>query len=192
LNNKYLNKEYKNYLFLSHERNYNKYRNKLCQLLRNANGYHYLHKNTKYKHNLKKSWQVIKDIIGKIQSEKTVADKFKVDNKIIRNHFVIANEFNTFYINIGTSLARKILLLNTYIDPTSYIKKDYGNSLHLKPVVDNETLNIIWELRYTSPGHDGITAFLIKNVTTDVVTQLSYIFNLSRKCGLFHEGLKIS
>jgi len=36
-------------------------------------------------------------------------------------------------------------------------KKGHRNSLYLKPVSDNEIRNIIWELRNTSPGHDGIT-----------------------------------
>ena len=46
----------------------------------------------------------------------------------------------------------------------------------LKPISDNEIRNIIRELRNTSPG---ITAYLIKKVTDNIVIQLPYIFNLS-------------
>ena len=41
---------------------------------------------------------------------------------------------------------------NSDIDPTSYIKKDYGNSLYLRPVEGNKLQNIIRDLRNTSPG----------------------------------------
>ena len=165
-----LYKKYKKYPFLSHERVYKKYRNKLCQLLRNAERSHYHYIITKYKQNLKKSWQIIKDIIGKKQGEKVIANKFKVDNKIIMDPVVIANSFNNFYINIGHNLASKIPNPNSNINPTSYIKKEYINSLYLKPIEDNEIRNIIRDLRNTSPGHDGITAFLIKNVTDEIDT----------------------
>jgi len=47
-------------------------------------------------------------------------------------------------------------------------------------------------LRNTSPGHDGITAYLIKNVTDNIVTQLSYIFNLSLQCGVFPDEMKLA
>ena len=47
-----------------------------------------------------------------------------INSKLIKHldPVVIANACNHFYINIGTSLASKIPLPNTYIDPTSYIK----------------------------------------------------------------------
>ena len=105
---------------------------------------------------------------------------------------VIANSFNTFYINIGPNLASKIPNPNSNTNPTSYIKKEYVNSLYLKPVEDNEIRNIIRDLRNTSPGHDGITAYLIKNVTDDIVTQLSFIFNLSIECGVFPDEMKLA
>ena len=64
-----------------------------------------------------------------------------INSKLIKTTIidpvVIANAFNNFYINIGTSLASKIPLSNTYIDPTTYIKKDHGNSLYLKPLLEN-------------------------------------------------------
>ena len=50
----------------------------------------------------------------------------KLIKKTIIDFVVIANAFNNFYINIGMSLASKVPLPNTYIDPKSYIKKIMG------------------------------------------------------------------
>ena len=107
---------------MSNERIYKKYRNKLCQLLRIGERSHYEHILNKSKQNLKKSWQIIKSIIGKNQSDKVIIHKFKVDNKIIMDPVVIANSFNNLYVNIGPSLASKVPLPNLDINPTSYIK----------------------------------------------------------------------
>ena len=76
-------------------------------------------------------------------AEKIIDNKFKVDKKAIINSVFLANGFNTFYINIGTNLASKIPLSNTYIDPTTYIKKDHGNSLYLKPLLGNWEIQIL-------------------------------------------------
>ena len=43
-----------------------------------------------------KWWQIIKDVIGKKQSEKAIAHKFKVDNKITIDPAVIANALIVF------------------------------------------------------------------------------------------------
>jgi hypothetical protein len=61
--------------------------------------------------------------------------------------------------------------------------------LYLKPVSDNEIRNIIRELRNTSPG---ITAYLIKKVTDNIVIQLPYIFNLSLEFWVFPDELKLA
>jgi len=61
--------------------------------------------------------------------------------------------------------------------------------MYLKPVEDNEIRNMFGDLRNMSPTHDGATAHLIRNVTDDMVAQLSYIFNLSLQCGGFPDEI---
>ena len=48
--------------------------------------------------------------------------------------------------------------------------------------------NIFRELRTTSPGYDGINAYLIKTVANDIITQLSAILNLLLLRGVFPDG----
>ena len=57
--------------------------------------------------NLQKTWQILKDIIGK----KTVSlchREFLVDGKIIQDKKLIADKFNDYFTNIGPVLAKGI------------------------------------------------------------------------------------
>ena len=74
------------------------------------------------KFNLKKTWQILKDIIGKSKPG-TMNNKFLINGTIVQDSKVIANAFNDFYINIVSNLAGKIKPNNPYINPTSFIKK---------------------------------------------------------------------
>ena len=74
------------------------------------------------KFNLKKTWQILKDIIGKSKPG-TMNNKFLINGTIVQDSKVIANVFNDFYINIVPNLAGKIKPNNPYINPKSYIKK---------------------------------------------------------------------
>jgi len=95
------------------------------------------------------------------------------------------------YISIGSNLASKLPLPNVYIGLKSYIKDKYTNLLYHKPVKHNEIRNSIRNLINSSPHLDGITAYLIKNVTDDNATQLSYLFKLSLSCGVFSGEMKL-
>ena len=62
------------------------------------------------KFNLKKTWQILKDIMGK-SKQGNMNNKFLINGTIVdivEDSEVIANAFNVFYINIGSNLGGKI------------------------------------------------------------------------------------
>ena len=62
----------------------------------------------KYKNNLKRAWDVIKDSIGKAKSIKKIfPQKIIANNKIVRDRDVIAKHFNTYFTKIGPNLYKK-------------------------------------------------------------------------------------
>ena len=62
----------------------------------------------KYKNNLKRAWDVIKDSIGKAKSIKKIfPQKIIANNKIVRDRDVIAKHFNTYFTEIGLDLYKK-------------------------------------------------------------------------------------
>ena len=86
---------------------YRQYRSKVNSQMRLAERKYYQNMPGNNKFNLKKTWQILKDIIGKSKPG-NISNKCLVDG--------------TIYINIGSNLAGKIKPNNPYINPTSYIK----------------------------------------------------------------------
>ena len=95
-----------------------KNRNKVISLQRKAERNYYKEQLEINEHDLRKSWNVIKDIIGKEGKNKSA--KFIIDNKTSTDSYEIANHFINYFFNVGTNLASKI---HSNIDPLSYIIK---------------------------------------------------------------------
>ena len=65
----------------------------------------------KYKDNIKKTWQIIKEAIGKEKcNQHRFPTKIVVDKESITNRHSIAENFNKFFTEIGPNLANKINL----------------------------------------------------------------------------------
>ena len=58
-----------------------------------------------YKNNLKKTWVVIKDLINKKSSK--ASSRFYIENVCTTNKQTIADGFNSHFVNIGPTLAKK-------------------------------------------------------------------------------------
>ena len=63
-----------------------------------------------------------------------MSSKFKINNKIIDDLAVTVEKFNKFYINIGPNLAHQILIPEHKIEPMSYMRNNYPNTMYLIPV----------------------------------------------------------
>ena len=85
---------------------YKEYRNKLNSLLRKTERLHYDQLFVKNKNNLKKSWAIIKQVINKRKNQ-IVFSKFKINNNIVTDEKIIANNFNKYFVNLGPSLAQR-------------------------------------------------------------------------------------
>ena len=187
----------KNQLYLTSKKNpneenilnYRNYRNYLNKLLRTAEKNHYDNIFKENKHNLKKSWGIIKSLINK-NKQKRIPKEFIINNTKVTNENQIANAFNKFYVNIGPSLASNIS--NTDIDPTSYINVNIPNSIILQPTNIDELKAIITNLKNNSPGKDEIQAGIIKKTFTSFAEPLIYLINLSLQEGTFPSELKLA
>ena len=85
---------------------YKKYENKLNQLIRSAERKH-VHVILLEQVEPKKSWQVIKAVINK-RKYTPVNNIFKVNGATTNDGNVITNKFNSFFVNVGTVLAKSI------------------------------------------------------------------------------------
>lgn len=178
---------YKTRNTVNNEIQYKRYRCRLQHLLRGAKKSYYQRLLGESKSNLKKSWSVMREIIG--NDRHTHSNKqFIVNNQVVDDKVTIVNAFNDLFVNLGPSLARDIPDVD--IEPDEYLKGNYVNSFFAKPVSEEEILAVIKRLKNSSPGLDGISAHLIKSIGQAIVKPLSHIVNLSFSQGIFPSQLK--
>ena len=168
---------------------YKTYRNKLNSLLKRAEKEHYERLLQDNKCNLKKSWSIIKEVINKKKNTNSCS-RFVVNDKITTNKKSISDGFNSYFINIGPNLARRIPSVNKC--PTDVMKNKNDHSIFLAPVVESEVLSVIKCLKPSSAGWDEFTAKVVKATNESFITPLTHVINLSLSCGVFPNELKIA
>ena len=138
----------------------------------------YSEKLQKFKGDAKKTWSVMKEILGKCTTKSsTLPTKITVNKTDIFDTKKIADEFNKFFTNIGTDLANKIPNASKRFD--FYITK-VNTSMESRPLTINELKNAFFSLKINkSPGHDGVSFNVIKNVLMSYVN-LSSIYLIVR------------
>ena len=83
---------------------------------------YYSQKIIEYKDNTKKTWNVMKELIGKTRkSEPHLPGKLLINEQEVSGKVEIANKFNAFFANIGAELAKNIPNVSRPFE--SYIKK---------------------------------------------------------------------
>jgi len=167
---------------------YKKYRNKLNHVIRCAERMYVNESIEKYKGDLKKSWSILNDLIGK-QKCNRLPDNVKINGVEISDCHKIANSFNEFFTSVGTNLANKI---KSHVDPLSYMHDEINQSMYLKPVCIKELYQIIDGLKNSSAGWDGIKANILKHLKHDIAPVLLFLVNMSLKQGMFPDVLKIA
>ena len=143
------------------------------------------------KYNVKKTWTVIKDAIGKSRcTQHTFPKKIIHESKTFTDINLIVQEFNSFYANIGPSLAKKID--NSSVRFESYVKK-CKNKQPEKPLSINELKDAFFSLDINkSPGFDDISFTVLKNCFGALHKPLLHVFNLSIIKGICPDDLKIA
>ena len=169
---------------------YKRHRNKLNSILRATEKGYYETLFQKNKNNLRKSWQIIKDIIGKHKPGPIMSKRFKVNSTEIDDPLIISNIFNEYFVNIGNNLANKIKM-----QPNShekYLGGTFQESMFISPVTKEEINSIISTFGDTASGWDDIAPRSIKFVKEIIQKPLMHICNLSFYTGIVPEQIKIA
>jgi hypothetical protein len=119
-------------------------------------------------------------------------DKISVNGEQISDPLLIAEEFNSFFTNIGKTIFDSVR--PTSVDPID-LMPEYPNlnSLEFTEVGPNHLCEIIKTFQTKSSCDlDRISIKLLKHVIFDVSVPLSHIFNLSLASGNFPSKLKTS
>ena len=174
---------------LSRENEYKEYRNLLKKLLKNAEVKHYQDLFEKYNNNLRKSWQVIRQLINR-HSQRLPQTRFKHNDSHISDPSLVAHYFNEFFVNIGRSTAAKIPHKDK--NPLSYLKGNYVHSFYATPVTEDEINIILKDLSDSACGWDEIDSKIVKATRHTILQPIVHICNLSLANGIFPQQLKIA
>ena len=117
---------------------------------------YYSQKIIEYKNNAKKTWNVMKELIGKTRkSEPHLPGKLLIKEQEVSGKVEIANKFNTFFTNIGADLAKNIPNASRPFE--SYIKK-VDATMPTDSLTINEVKEAFFSLKINkSPGCDEIS-----------------------------------
>ena len=115
----------------------------------------------KYQNDIKKTWKVIKEVIGKIKAlSSNLPRRVTIDNVEITDKTAIAENFNDFFATIGSNLAKQIPDTTTNFE--TYMKKA-SNIMPEYELTDQEFANAFLTLKSNkSPGYDGISSNVVK------------------------------
>lgn len=172
-----------------HRQEYLKYKRILKNILRRAEREHYDNLFNQHKQNLRKSWAIIKEVIQKTSNKSNPKYSISINGVETSDLNMITNSFNSYFVNVGPSLARSIQPSTT--DPLSYVENN-STSMYAMPVSQTEIENIIRDLRNSAPGADGVPPLIIKESPDIMITTLSHLINLSLSQGVFPDELKLA
>lgn len=171
------------------KKSYLEYKRILNKLLRQGEREHYDNLFKENIGNIKKSWELIKEVINKSKNVKKDAE-FIIDGKKENNSKLIANAFNQFYLDIGTKLSQTLPSVERSF--ASFMPAANPNSLFLRPASGIEVENIICDMKKKSPGWDGLSSVVIKDTLPYFIDTLTSLINLSMTEGVFPDELKIA
>jgi hypothetical protein len=136
-------------------------------------------------------WKTINSILNRHIKSKTNTSRIKYLDKTYDNEIEIANVVNSYFANIGPSLADKIK--NTEKNPhLTYLYNKISASLFLNPTTKTEIIEIVSAFKTkTSYDSDSINMNILKSIIDCIVIPLEHIINLSITKGEFPSKLKI-
>ena len=174
--------------------NYKKQRQLVNKAIKNAKSNYYSNKFEAANGNTKKTWEIINELRGKKKG--SLKPSFIVDDKLIKDRRVIANEFNKYFTSIAHNMNGKLnsdvtggAVLSDFPSFEQYMDKRITDSIHLSECSSEEIMTIINELQ--SNKSSDISINLLKRCSSIIAPVLSNFFNTFMNSGIFPSILKV-
>ena len=129
------------------------------RLIRKLKRQHMATKFEECKCNIKKTWNILNEVLGRTKRD-TTSDFFLIDQEKISDPKLIANHFNTFFVNIGSRDS------NTDDNGfNEYLGHEQYHNIKFDTVTNNETIRIITKIKFKHGCcHDSISTALLKQI----------------------------
>ena len=169
---------------------YSDFRRKLKYIIRCAKHKYYGNKFDKYNGNMRKTWQLINELRGKVKHKNKPS--FKIDGQLVHDKRIISNGFNKYFTSVAENMNQELannLHDNEVIDNRMFFDKSISSSMFFKPCNENEISEIISELE--SGKSSDLPIKVIKQASQYLVPELTKYFNKFIEDGVFPKILKI-
>ena len=180
---KLINPESQEYLNAKH--NLIVYNGILNRNIRLAKKGYYVHQFEKYRCDIRKTWDTLKNIINKFKSKSVYQNTFFFDGRQVNTITTISNKFNEYFTAIGSDLVDAI---DTSGKPifSSYLRNASVTNFAFTYTNRDEVLTLINGLKPKhSSGHDEISSKLLKDIGVVIAPTLSVIVNQLLCSGFF-------
>ena len=159
------------------KKKYIKVKNQYFHLIKRKKKEYYKNKFTNYQNNIKKTWQTINEILGRSKYNTNKINCLSKVGKDIYEPTEIANTLNEHFSTVSSKLISQLPPSTTkYQD---YLYTSNPSSMFFYPTCPQEIKRIISTLvPKLSAGWDGIPSIVLKYLPNNVISILSYIFNL--------------
>ncbi|NRB82089.1 MAG: hypothetical protein HRU38_26130 [Saccharospirillaceae bacterium] len=151
--------------------NYKKHRQLLNNVIKNAKSNYYSDKFEVANGNIKKTWEVINELRGKKKG--SLKPSFILDDKLIKDRRVIANEFNKYFTSIAYNMNSKLdndvaggAVLSDFPSFEQFMDKRITDSIHLSECSPDEVMAIFNELQ--SSKSSDISLNLLKRCSASL------------------------
>ena len=171
---------------------YTLYKNKLNYLIKTAKKNYQYTKFYEVKGNIKGTWKVINYLLNRRKQNINTSYFFQDGNEINDNK-EIAEAFNNYFVNIGSSLFSQLPLCNTSLILIHFWATNVQNSICFIPITQEEVVDCINKIPSgKAPGSVGLSSSVIKQARYSLAKPLADIFNKCLTAGVFPDSLKIA
>ena len=173
------------------EKKYKAYKSLFETFKEKSKKFYYSRKLDSCKQTMKKSWDKIKEIIGKTKTFKNdILKRMVIDGIETFDQNKIANGFNKYFTEIGPKLASSILTSSKDFKQFMNVSKTALQEYPLQNEEFEEAFNNLKSNK--SPGFRDISLSVVNFCIRGIFNPLKHISNFSLQTGIFSNGMKIA
>ena len=146
-----------------------------------------------YKNNMKKTWRIINETLGKTNQKNNLPICIEHNNTLITDPNRISNTFNDYFANIGSDLASNICADGNNEMYKQYLLTQSKCTCKFEKIHEDDILKIINKMdNKSSSGYDMFYNKIIKAIKNEISKPLTLIINQMLESGIFPDSLKIA
>jgi hypothetical protein len=171
---------------------FKQYNSMYNKLRRSAEQLFYSKRFDELKYNIRETWNIIRNVIGKEKNKRNdIPEFFKANNEILKDPVDIANGFNSFFSEIGPQLASEIPPSKRHF--SSFLGDRNDTELKFSSVSELQILKFVKLMKpKRSLGPDNLSNKLLKQIAPIIIAPLKFLINLSLETGFVPSQIKLA